>query len=83
MATTVYQIRKWFDEGKANGYTHMMVMCDTYDYEDYPKYVKGSSEYARRMAREYASYPMTRLMEVYNLTLDGEPQFKEYRAYNY
>ncbi len=37
-------IKRWFRNGKKNGATHMIVVCDTFDYEDYPVYVeKGES----------------------------------------
>lgn len=61
----------------------MLVVCDTYDHEDYPVYVKRGED-ARARAKPYvAGENMTRLMEVYNLDLPAEPQLGVHRAFNY
>lgn len=39
MAATKEDIRSWLKRGKESGATHMIVVCDTYDHEDYPVYV--------------------------------------------
>jgi hypothetical protein len=36
MATTMQDLREWYNRGKNIGATHMVVVCDTYDWEDYP-----------------------------------------------
>lgn len=38
--TTQSQIRDWFQEGVHLGASHLVVVCDTFDHEDYPVYVK-------------------------------------------
>ena len=38
--TTPEMIREWFNRGIELGATHLIVACDTFDYEDYPVYVK-------------------------------------------
>lgn len=80
MATTRAEISKWFDEGVAKGATHMIVVCDTFDYEDYPKFVM-SGEDAQKQASGLGN--MQRLMEVYNLSMDKDAQLNEHRARNY
>jgi len=35
MSTSREQISKWFDRAKEHGATHMLVVCDTFDWEDY------------------------------------------------
>ena len=44
MAATKIEISTWFDNGlKSKDFpTHMLVVCDTYGYDDYPVYVKPS-----------------------------------------
>ena len=44
MGTTAEDIGRWFDEGVEEGATHMIVVCDTYDYEDYPVFVKKGQD---------------------------------------
>ena len=40
MATTQAILREWLIEGLKEQATHMVVVCDTYDWEDYPVYVR-------------------------------------------
>ena len=43
MAATYEEIKGWLDEGrKRKDITHMIVVCDTWDHEDYPVYVAKS-----------------------------------------
>jgi hypothetical protein len=55
----------------------MLVICDTFDHDDYPVYV-SSVEEARKKAENPGS--MQRLMEVYNLSMDREEQLNQHRA---
>lgn len=80
MATTRQDISKWFDDGVAKGATHLVVICDTFDHEDYPKYA-DSERHARRIKRNPGS--MQRVMEVYLLSMDKETQLNQERAFNF
>lgn len=80
MAANRSDIRSWVREGKASGATHVIVMCDTYDHEDYPVFVKPGEVVADAIKR--ASGNMAQLMEVYAMHLDLEAQLSEYRAYH-
>ena len=37
--TTTNDIRNWLLEGQQQKATHCIIVCDTFDYEDYPVYV--------------------------------------------
>ena len=39
MAATRKDIKTWFVEGKEKGATHMIIVCDSFSYEDYPVFV--------------------------------------------
>ena len=52
MATTKQVIRRWLKEAKAKGATHMIVVCDTFDHEDYPVFVMPGDN-ARTTAASY------------------------------
>lgn len=80
MATTREEIRRWLEKGKADGATHMIVWCDTFDYSDFPQYV-----YDPEVVATIACNPprMTRLMEVYKLDMDWDEQLAERRAYHF
>lgn len=82
MATTREEIREWLERGKADGATHMLVVCDTFDHEDYPVYVLKGAD----VRKEYAKYNganMQRVMEVYSYGKDLEAQLAEHRVCNF
>lgn len=78
MGTSKEDIRRWLKSGIAQGATHCIVVCDTFDHEDYPHYV-GPGE----NPRDYKPGEMQRIMEVYALHLDIESQLAEFRAFHY
>lgn len=82
MAASRTDISGWFDRGVEEGATHLIVVCDSWDYEDYPVFVK-SGEDAREKASEYSGKNMQRVMEVYSLSQDKEQQMAEHRAFHY
>jgi hypothetical protein len=79
--TTKEDIRGWLEFAKKMGYSHMIVMCDTFSHEDYPVYV-GPGENVREVA-EKKSIDMQKVMEVYNLSMDLEEQLNQIRSFNY
>lgn len=92
MSTTRGQISKWFEEGKRMGATHMVVVCDTYDYSDFPIYVMPGED-ARKKAFEYGDEQyglpvkvnsnMSKVVEVYSMALPIEDQLKPHRVFNF
>lgn len=66
MAATVEMLKGWFERGLEQKATHMIVACDTFDWEDYPVYV-AKGEDARKRAKEYDGKNMQKVMEVYDL----------------
>lgn len=82
MAASVGSISAWFDTGVAQGSTHMIVVCDSFDWEDYPVYVTPSQDVRERMT-DFDGKNMQRIMEVYNLSMDKEKQLSEFRAFHY
>jgi hypothetical protein len=81
MVTTKSIISGWFDHGVEKQATHMIVVCDTFDYDDYPVYVmKEQNVYD--VIDKYSDSPQQRVMEVYNLLLDKSSQMNEARAFH-
>ncbi len=66
MATTKQEISGWFDKGKNEGSTHMLVVCDTFDYEDYPVYVTKLCN-VNEVYKNYNGPNMQKVMEVYDI----------------
>ncbi len=82
MAATREDIVRWLSEGRKEKATHMVVVCDTYDWEDYPVYVLRN-EKVREVYSEYDGKEMQRVMEVYSLKKDLESQLNEHRAFHF
>lgn len=95
MAATVDDISGWFDEAVKRGATHMVVMCDTFSYDDYPVYVMPGTD-VTEFVHGRKGVPgkedivgkdgnnMQSLMEVYAMHLDKDMQLnKEKRARHY
>ena len=68
MSTSKQEISEWFDDGIKQGATHMICVCDTYDHEDYPAYVKPGQD-VKLWVKHYSG-DMQRVMEVYSLKMD-------------
>lgn len=79
---TKEDLRDWFKRGVKKNYTHMIIVCDHFDYSDYPVYV-GKHQNVRLIENEYDHKEMQSVMEVYNLKLDMEKQLNEHRSFNY
>lgn len=85
MGTTKTEIASWFENGVRGGSTHMVVVCDDYDHEDYPIFLNGTESEAREKVAEYGAgeHSMQRVMEVYSLSMDMERQLSEPSSFNY
>lgn len=80
MATTQSEIRRRLAEGKAKGATHTIIVCDTFDHEDYPVHVMPDDDVRKKAANPGE---MQRVMEVYSHRLDHEAQLAEHRAFHF
>ena len=73
-------IMGWLTEGLGKSNSHMIVVCDTFDWDDHPVYVKEGEDILERIG-EY-NKDMQKIEEIYNYKLDLMEQIKEIRAYN-
>ena len=83
MTASRQDIRGWLKEGIKQGATHVVVVCDTFDYEDYPVYVMSGEDVRKEAGKYTEKENMHRIMEIYDLSLDIEKQLNEDRAFNY
>lgn len=80
---TQSDIRKWLERGKSQpGCTHVIVVCDTSDFEDYPVFVMEGED-VRKVYDRYNGPNMQMVIEVYNLSMDIETQLNEHRSLNF
>ncbi len=82
MATSRGDIRGWFLRGKKKGATHMLVVCDTFDLEDYPVFVMPN-ENVQQKYEKFNGKDMQRVMEVYSLGKGMGDQLDELRAFHF
>ena len=83
MAATKDDLKKWYISGKKQGATHIIIVCDTYDWDDYPVFIKPGAD-VKEIYAEYTpqiedgvlveKHPMQKVMEVYNLDMTWEEQ---------
>lgn len=75
--TTASEIGQWFDRGVSQGSKYMLIICDTFDWEDYPYFFEDEKE-----AREKMSNPgdMNKFMEAYDLSANKDEQLNMRRA---
>lgn len=78
--TSRQEIAGWFDEGVAKGASHMIVVCDTFDYSDYPVFTTPDTFWEQHKSHNGPN--MTKIIEVYDLALDKESQLSERRAFH-
>lgn len=85
MTATREDIRQWLKEGKKKKATHVIIVCDTFDYDDYPVFVMPGEDVQEKVRPYLAGENMTMLMEAYSLTgkVDIETQIAEERAFHY
>jgi hypothetical protein len=81
MGTTREEIREWLQRGKEQGATRMLVVCDTFDHEDYPVYVLPGKN-AREVYAEYNGKEMQRVIEAYSYELPLDSQLAEHRSFH-
>lgn len=63
MAATKEDVDRWIETGKQKGATHIISVCDTFDYSDYPVYVMPDEDLEKRK-KEYTGKSMQRINEV-------------------
>jgi len=77
--TTKNDIRGWLAR-RVPEHTHMLVVTDTFDWDDYPVFCTGD---IMHKINKYQSHEgMSKVTEVYDLSMDLEAQLAEYRAWN-
>lgn len=74
-------IKLWIKDAPKKA-THMIVVCDTFSYDDYPVYVMKYQS-VREVAASYNGKNMQRVMEVYNLKKSIKKQLAEHRSFNF
>lgn len=75
------EIATWFDRGVSEGCRYMIVVCDSFDHDDYPVYVQPQEDFWKKHDH-YDGLNMQRIMEVYDLQEDKAAQMSSRRVFN-
>jgi hypothetical protein len=67
MAATQEDVARWIEEGKKKGATHIISVCDTFDWDDYPVYVMPGQK-LEEVEAEYDEVNMQRVNEIIDLS---------------
>jgi len=67
MAATKKDVDRWVEEGKAQGATHIVSMCDTFDWDDYPIFVMPGQD-PERIRRANHGNNMQKCNEIIDLS---------------
>lgn len=80
--TTRTLLSEWFDAGVAEKARYMVIATDTFNWEDYPVFVReDGKKTVHEVAHELEHAPMSRVMEVYDLEGDKVAQLPAGRAW--
>jgi hypothetical protein len=79
--TTKEDIKGWLERGLECEATHVIIVCDTFDYEDYPVFVEKGQD-VQEVIKKMNGQSMQKIMEVYNLALPIEEQLTKKRVFN-
>lgn len=81
MPASKSDIADWFRTGQEQGASHMLIVVDTFDFDDYPVYVAPGVDPAE-VCDIYNAKEMRRVLEVYDLGMDMHVQLGQSRCYN-
>ena len=79
---TKKEIAEWFDASKKSGSRYLIIVCDSFSYEDYPVAVAPEDDVNERI-KQIRRSPMQRIMEVYDLEMDRTEQLRAARVFNF
>lgn len=71
MSTSLSDLRRWFESGKKSNKAFLIVVCDTFDHEDYPVYC-CDAQHCLDQYDNHNGKNMQRVMEVYDLSKPWE-----------
>ena len=77
MAATLEDVTGWFDYGVRTHARYLIVLCDTYDWTDYPVYCADQKEAVNRIKSPGS---MQKVMECYDLQADKVSQLRATRT---
>jgi hypothetical protein len=81
MAATREEIHHWLVNAQQSKATHVIIVCDTFDWTDYPVSVSQDQQVEEEV-KKLQSSAMQKIMEVYSLALPLDSQLDQVRSWN-
>jgi len=81
MAATLGDIKGWIGRGQNENQDYLIVVCDTFDWDDFPVFVSGDLEKLQREYNSRKGRDMQKVVEVYDLNADINVQLRVERAF--
>lgn len=78
---TKEEIKMALLKGATGEYSYLLICCDTFDWEDFPVYVRPNQN-IDDIISYYMNSSTIRIIEIYNYNLSLDEQLNEYRANN-
>lgn len=82
MTASKAEIDRWIARALEMGATHIISVCDTFDYEDYPAYIMPSDR-LEEMLEHYRSAPMqvvNEIIDIDELRKESQPKDPKHEA---
>jgi len=70
MAASRKDVDRWIATAKEKGATHVISVCDTFDYDDYPVYVMPDDD-LEEIKKKYDRVNMQKINETITINKDG------------
>ncbi len=70
MAATRDDVNRWIDTAKSKGCKFIISVCDTFDWDDFPVYIKDLNELILRVDN-YDGVDMKKINEIIRINDDG------------
>ena len=80
MSANKAKIWTWIESAQESN-THVLIVRDTFDNENYPVYVEEDED-ANERVKFFNDKQMSKVDEVYNLKMDHKKQINSRRAWN-
>ena len=78
------ELREWFEYGVKNKHKYMLIVYDQMEAPDDADsaYYADDKDEAWKLVGTFNNDPMSKIMEIYDLTMDMESQLAEKRVWN-
>ena len=83
MPATLDDIQEWVASAKKKEVQYLVVVTDTYEWEDYPVYCKDLKELSKAL-NEYDLKNLQKITEIYDVTkIDDKFNYNPFRGHRY